>query len=173
MPKRNYFCGSWSSVKFNDLRGFPAKVVRASPLPLFAHATAFLKRQSVFRLASEGAFGLIMTSVQRQQNKSGVRRIAKSAIAGLLLVSWLFTTAMAACPALHEYFHHDAGSPDHQCAVTLFTHGQLMTADTAPVLAVFVLLMVFGVPLVKLAEFSSVDLRLGFGRAPPHFFSLR
>jgi len=48
-----------------------------------------------------------------------------------------------------------------------------MTADTAPVLAVFVLLMLFSVPLVKLAEFSSIDLRLGFGRAPPHFFSLR
>jgi hypothetical protein len=46
-------------------------------------------------------------------------------------------------------------------------------ADAAPVLAVFVLLFLFYVPLVKLAKFSSVDLRLGFGRAPPHFFSLR
>ena len=174
MPKRNYFADNWSSAKFNaHLRGFPEKVARASRLPLLAHATVSLKRQGVFRLASEGAFGLIMTSVQRQQKYSDVCRIAKSAIAGLLLVSWLLTTAMAACPALHEYFHHGAGSPDHQCAVTLFTHGQLMTADTAPVLAVFVLLMLFSVPLVKLAEFSSIDLRLGFGRAPPHFFSLR
>jgi hypothetical protein len=173
MPQRNYFCGNGSSAKFSDLRGFPAKVARASRLPLLGHATVSLKRQSVFRLASEGACGLIMTSVQRQQKNSGVRRIAKSAIAGLLLVSWLFTTAMAVSPALHKYFHHDAGSPDHQCAVTLFTHGQLMTEDTAPVLAIFVLLMLFYVPLVKLAEFSSIDLRLGFGRAPPHFFSLR
>jgi hypothetical protein len=111
--------------------------------------------------------------VHPQQKNSSVRRIAKSAIAGLLLASWLFTTAMAACPALHQYFHHDAGSADHSCAVTLFTHGQLMTADTVPLLAIFVLLFLFCVPLLTSAEFSSVDLRLGFGRAPPHFFSLR
>jgi hypothetical protein len=111
--------------------------------------------------------------VHPQQKNSSVRRIAKSAIAGLLLASWLFTTAMAACPALHQYFHHDAGSADHSCAVTLFTHGQFMPADTAPVLAVFALLFLFGVPLLTSAEFSSVDLRLGFGRAPPHCFSLR
>jgi hypothetical protein len=48
-----------------------------------------------------------------------------------------------------------------------------MPADTAPVLAVFALLFLFGVPLLTSADFSSVDLRLGFGRAPPHFFSLR
>ncbi len=103
----------------------------------------------------------------------GVCRIARLAMAGLLLASWLVTTAMAASPALHEYFHHDAGSPDHQCAVTLFTHGQLMTADTAPVLAVFAVLLLFWVPLLASSEFSSADLRLGFGRAPPSFFSLR
>ena len=80
---------------------------------------------------------------------------------------------MAANPVLHEYFHHDAGSPNHSCAVTLFTHGQFMTADTAPVLAVFALLFLFCGPLLTAAEFSSVDLRLGFGRAPPHCFSLR
>jgi hypothetical protein len=111
--------------------------------------------------------------VQRPQKNWGVRRIAKPAIAGLLLAFWLFTTAMAASPALHQYFHHDAGSADHSCAVILFTHGQLLTADTAPLVAVFVLLLLFCVPLVRLAEFSAVDLRLGFGRAPPHFFSLR
>ena len=95
------------------------------------------------------------------------------AISGLLLVSWLVITAMAACPALHEYFHHDAGSPDHQCAATLFTHGQLMTPDTALVLAVVAVLFLFWVPLLASSEFSFVDLRLGFGRAPPSFFSLR
>jgi len=88
-------------------------------------------------------------------------------MAGLLLVSWLFTTAMAASPALHEFFHHDAGSPGHSCAVTLFTHGQFLTTDAVPVLAVLVLLFLFCVPLLTSAEFSSVDLRLGFGRAPP------
>jgi hypothetical protein len=103
----------------------------------------------------------------------GVRWIARSAIAGLLLASFFLTAAMVACPELHEYFHHDAKDTHHQCAATLFTHGQMMTSDTALVLAVLVLLLLFCIPPSKLAEFSSVDLRLGFGRAPPHFFSLR
>ena len=94
-------------------------------------------------------------------------------MAGLLLASFLLTTALATCPTLHHHFHHDADSADHRCAATLFTHGQVMTTDTVLVLAVLVLLFLFCVPLTTSAEFSSVDLRLGFGRAPPHFFSLR
>jgi hypothetical protein len=128
---------------------------------------------SIFTLASVRKTWLIIDRVHPQQKNSSVRRIAKSAIAGLLLASVLLTTAMAACPALHEFFHRDADHADHQCAVTLFTHGQFMPADTAPVLAVFALLFLFGIPLLTSAEFSSVDLRLGFRRAPPHFFSLR
>jgi hypothetical protein len=128
---------------------------------------------SIFTLASVRKTWLITDGVHPQQKKSSVPRIAKSAIAGLLLASFLLTTAMAACPTLHEYFHHDAKDKHHQCAVTLFARGQLMTADTAPVLAVFILLMLFCLMPAQLAEFSSVDLRLGFGRAPPPFFSLR
>jgi NADH:ubiquinone oxidoreductase subunit 2 (subunit N) len=127
---------------------------------------------SIFRLASVGTTWLIIDRVQPQQKNSGIRRIAKSAIAGLLILSWLFVAVLSFSPSLHQYFHHDADSAEHSCAVTLFAHGKVTAASAPPVLVFFVSLLLFCVPLVKLAEFSSFDLRLDFGRAPPHFFGL-
>jgi len=127
--------------------------------------------KSIFRLASVGTTWLIIDRVQPQQKNSGIRRIAKSAIAGLLILSWLFVAALSISPSLHQYFHHDAGNADHSCAVTLFAHGKLTAAGAAPVLAVFVSLLMFCVPLAKWVDFSSIDLRLSFGRAPPVLFS--
>ena len=79
----------------------------------------------------------------------------------------LFVIALAVSPSLHQYFHSDAGSADHSCAITLFAHGKISAAGAAPVLVVFVALLLFCVPLARLAEFSSFDLHLGYGRAPP------
>jgi hypothetical protein len=42
-----------------------------------------------------------------------------------LLAAQLAILAMAACPSLHMWLHHDAGEPDHQCAVTAVIAGQL------------------------------------------------
>jgi len=111
--------------------------------------------------------------VRLKQKTLGIRQIAKSVIGGLLMASLLFSVALASSPALHEYFHHDAGNEHHACAATLCAHGQFMSADTAPMLAVVVLLFLFCVLPARFAEFYSVDLRLDFGRAPPHFSSLR
>jgi hypothetical protein len=102
-----------------------------------------------------------------------VRRKAQSlqsfkvAVAALMMTLLLALFALAASPSLHQYFHHDAGSTEHSCAITLFAHGKLMATGEVPVMAVFVSLLLLRVPLARLAEFSSYDLRLGFGRAPP------
>jgi hypothetical protein len=110
--------------------------------------------------------------VQPQPKTLGVRSIAKPAIAGLLMLSWLFVATLSVSPSLHQYFHHDAGSAEHSCAATLFAHGKITTADVPPVLAIFALLFLFCIPLLTSAKFSSPDFRLGFGRAPPQFFGL-
>lgn len=44
-------------------------------------------------------------------------------VLSILLV--LLLNLLAASPSLHEHFHADAGSAQHQCAVTLFAHGQV------------------------------------------------
>lgn len=50
-------------------------------------------------------------------------------IALFLVATVLLLDAMVACPALHEWIHADAGAPEHQCAVTLFAHGQVHAAS--------------------------------------------
>jgi len=78
---------------------------------------------------------------------------------------------MVALPGLHVLFHSDASDPGHQCAVTLFAHGQVHCPEAAvPVvrpepLAVFV-------QSRREAGFVSTDVRLLPGRGPPSLPSL-
>jgi hypothetical protein len=51
-------------------------------------------------------------------------QIGKPALAALLAGIVLLLDAMAACPALHEMIHHDAGKEDHDCAVTMLAQGK-------------------------------------------------
>ena len=53
-------------------------------------------------------------------------------IAGGLLAAFLFALALAASPQLHARFHPDAGSPNHECAVTLIASGKYEQADAPP-----------------------------------------
>ena len=39
-----------------------------------------------------------------------------------IICAFLFTIALSDAPRLHEFFHKALG-PDHECAVTMFTHG--------------------------------------------------
>lgn len=50
-----------------------------------------------------------------------------------LLAAFLFMLALAASPQLHARFHADAGSPNHECAVTLIASGKYEQADASPV----------------------------------------
>lgn len=97
------------------------------------------------------------------------RTIVKNAprgITGLCVGLFLLVQAMAASPALHLLIHPDAADQNHQCAVTLFTHGQACFSDTqtAPVLAP---------PIVSLrqmpapARFVSIEVRYLPCRGPP------
>ena len=45
-------------------------------------------------------------------------------IAFALMAGVFWITALSASPGLHEWLHADAGDPNHDCAVTLFSSGQ-------------------------------------------------
>jgi len=125
-----------------------------------------------FRVALVKTVWLIIAGVQLKQKTLGIRQIAKSMIGGMLIASLLFAAALAASPELHEHFHHhQTPSHNHFCAATLLKHGQMMAGAT-PLLLFFVLAFLFCLPLVQTAKFSFPDLRLGFGRAPPHSLRL-
>jgi hypothetical protein len=52
-------------------------------------------------------------------------RHSQAVIASLLVGLVLLLDALAASPALHARLHHDADQPGHECAVTIFAHGQV------------------------------------------------
>ena len=90
----------------------------------------------------------------------------KAVIASLLVGLVLLLDAMAACPALHELIHKDAGRPDHECAVTMFAHGQVDSASVdVPVVVPQTFLET--VPSASLSVFSPAIENLPAGRAPP------
>ena len=88
--------------------------------------------------------------------------IVASLLGGLVLL----LNAMAASPSLHEWFHADAGKAEHQCAVTMFAHGQVDAASVdVPISAP--LAFVETVPFVAFSVFSPAIENLPAGRAPP------
>ncbi len=98
-------------------------------------------------------------------------RKAKRGLAALGLAVFLLLQAMVTFPGLHALFHRDASDPAHECAVTLFVHGQVHCADAA-----VSVLRPEPVPLFiqsfREPVFVSADVRLLPGRAPPSAPSL-
>ena len=92
--------------------------------------------------------------------------LGRSAVAVTqVLLLWL-QLAMAASETLHKFIHADADQPGHECAVTLFAHGQV---ETSPV-DVPVLPPVTGVettPQPVPFVFSAPSQQLPPGRGPP------
>lgn len=95
---------------------------------------------------------------------------ASRGVAGLSLFLFVFLQAAAAVPALHLLIHHDANDVGHECAVTLFTHGQAhhSTAAAAPARPAP---RVAGWEQLLPTEVSSVDIRLLPCRGPPSLLS--
>jgi hypothetical protein len=92
--------------------------------------------------------------------------LGRSTIAvSLMLLLWL-QLAMAASETLHKFIHADADQPGHECAVTLFAHGQVETSPVdvpVPPPATGVETTPQPVPTV----FNAPDRQLPPGRGPP------
>ena len=89
-------------------------------------------------------------------------------MSAMLVLLVIALNLLAASPTLHERLHGDAREASHQCAITLFAHGQVEPAavgvDPAP--------MVSGGQLVLLAPvtiFDSTFIVHTADRGPPRF----
>jgi hypothetical protein len=80
---------------------------------------------------------------------------------------FLALQAFSASRSLHQVIHKDAGSPGHQCALTLFAQGQVNAPVAGLQLAAVATALLFCVPSAHAVFFSSTDLRLSPSRAPP------
>lgn len=91
---------------------------------------------------------------------------ARRKVSAFLLGVFLSLQVLAAVPFLHALVHADCNDPTHECGVTLFSHGQVDSCDTA----VFVV-PIAPVPFVQEPAPCSVlfalDTPLLPGRGPP------
>jgi hypothetical protein len=93
-------------------------------------------------------------------------RPTKIAAAIVCMALILALSLLAACPTLHKSIHKDADNTSHECAVTLFSHGQVdATSAAAPVFCAPAQLIFCQTP--PRIIFVSTDIRLLPGRGPP------
>jgi hypothetical protein len=95
------------------------------------------------------------------------RRAVCRVWAVICLAHFLALLVFTSSEALHELIHPDAGSPDHDCAITLLAHGQVNASEIGFTLLIFIAALFFVLPPLQSAEFPSFDYRFSFSRAPP------
>jgi hypothetical protein len=93
-------------------------------------------------------------------------RWSKLSLGSLLVGCVLLLNVLAASPNLHQLVHADAGQPEHQCAVTFFTHGQ-MEASVAVVAAAVPVAPFEFLPHTSVSFLDTLVATLPPGRAPP------
>jgi hypothetical protein len=94
-------------------------------------------------------------------------KCARPASALLLTGLILFLSLLGSSPQFHKLIHSDAGSPDHNCAITLFARGQIAAASAAPIVIGLVLLFGGIALLPESLLLPLADYRFAPSRAPP------
>lgn len=105
-------------------------------------------------------------NLQLEPRLSGLRRVAKPALSGLLALLLLISGTLSVSQALHQLLHNDAAG-SHLCLVCLFAKGQVSAADVAVVAALLVLFPLFSPRPANSSPLPSFDYRLSPSRAPP------
>ena len=98
--------------------------------------------------------------------KTFLSKSVKPFIGGLLVALVVLMNLLAVAPSLHKIFHADAGESDHQCAVTLFAHGQVEAVGIEVASVVPSFSIELAAPLV-ISVFAPAIENLPAGRAPP------
>jgi hypothetical protein len=89
-------------------------------------------------------------------------------LAVLLMGLVLFVAALASSESLHKLIHHDADEAGHECAVTLFAHGQV-DSPVVEVAAIIPVAPVEFLPLTSVSVVNALVETLPPGRGPPVF----
>jgi len=107
------------------------------------------------------------------QDPHSTARPGKSVLAGLLAVLILLVSAFSGDSSLHQRLHADPFHSGHNCALCLFLHGNIDSADVAAIKDSFVASLVSHQSVRESFEISLLDSRLSPARAPPHFSASR
>jgi hypothetical protein len=106
-------------------------------------------------------------TLQVEPRLSGLRRVAKPALSGLLALLLLICGVISVSRALHQLLHNDAAGSHHLCLACSFAKGQISAADVALVAALLVLRLLSCLRAAYPAPLPSFDYRLSPSRAPP------
>ncbi len=87
----------------------------------------------------------------------------------LFLAAFLVLQLCASSGALHQSLHSDASAPDHHCAITLLTGGQMSAPILPAIWIAFAAALFFSLPPPLRAAHSTFDHRFSGSRAPPRF----
>lgn len=85
--------------------------------------------------------------------------------------SFFVALALSSAPQLHERFHPDAGTPNHECAITLVATGSFDHAAAPPLIAEpQTIELAFAIPSLRSTFVRSSFLTTSvFEHAPPTF----
>ncbi len=80
-----------------------------------------------------------LASIPGQSYHASMNRRFRTLLAFALVAHLVAIAAMAVCPRLHEWAHHDADDDDHDCAIMLFASGAANASAAPAVLPVVTL----------------------------------
>jgi hypothetical protein len=106
-------------------------------------------------------------NVHLERRLSGLGRVAKPALAGLLAALLLVSATLSVSHALHQSLHRDGAANNHFCLVCSFAKGQVSAADVALASALVVFFCLCGIRAAKPSPLPGFDYRLSPSRAPP------
>jgi len=118
-----------------------------------------------------GLGGLVLFAKRLQLERKSFACVAKSALAGLLVLLLLLSSVVAVSSAHRRSHHSDRAKTGDQCVFCLFAHGQVIAAEAQPALSRnAALLAACPLPADQTPVLTS-DYRLSPSRAPPARFS--
>ena len=114
---------------------------------------------------------VVVSANKLQLERKTFGDVARSAVAGWLILLLLLCSALAVQSAHGRSHHSDRGKGSTQCIVCDFAHGQLIAMDTAPPLACGAPLFTGFVLSANVSLSASLDYCWSPSRAPPIDFS--
>ncbi len=111
--------------------------------------------------------GLDERDVRELETITRAPRLFQAGVAALLVALVLGLSYFSASDAAHNRLHTDADHANHQCVITLFAGGQVLSVTPETTVAVVALVFCFLVGISLSSIRLNVRHRLPFGCGPP------